>query len=402
MATGILSSANIPTNLGKLSFAAMITRLMPNGGAPLFGLTSLLTDETVSNIQHGYFTKTMIFKALTLTAAVADGAATTFTVASTTDVVPGDMFRADTTGEIVIVNTVPSSTSVTVARGIGTTAAAAIANGVVLYHVGNAFEEASLRPQAVAIIATSYTNYTQIFRNAWAVSRTMAAIPLIAGAGQVQESRQDCAAFHALAIELMLLFGQKYIGTRNGQPFHTSEGIIARIQASAPGNITTLGATTNWTQLEAALDKVLETTTDPKGGNNRICVVGGFAMRVINNICRLNSDYSITQGQEKTKWGLRFMTLVTPRGVFELIEHPLFNAYGNTSTWAKMMVICDLSVFSLGYLRKTIDESYNASGTPVDNGIDAQGGTLTTELTTIIKNPAAFGIIYNFTAAAVG
>lgn len=401
MAAGLLSTAVIPQNLAKESFAAYITRIMPNGGAPLFGLTALLKDETAQNIEHGYFSKTMIFKVLTLTAAVADGTVTNFTVANTDNVVNGDMFRADTTGEVVIVNTVPGTTSVTVSRGIGSVAAGAIGNGVALYHIGNAFEEGSLRPQAVAIIAARYVNYTQIFRNSWAVTKTLAAIPMIAGAGQVQESKQDCAAFHALAIELMLFFGQKFMGTRNGQPFHTSEGIVARIQAAAPGNITTLGATTNWTQLEAAFDLVLNTTTDPKGSSIRTVFVGSVALRVMNNIARLNSQYMIVD-RTQTAWGLRIMTLHTPRGTFELVEHPLFNAYGTASTWAKMAVIVDLNAFSLAYLRRTESLNYNENGTPVDNGIDAMGGTLTTELTCIITNPFAFGIIYNFTAAAVG
>jgi len=85
-----------------------------------------------------------------------------------------------------------------------------------------------------------------------------------------------------------------------------------------------------------------------------------------------------------------------------MIEHPLFNAYGAAAPWAKMAVICDLNAFSLAYLRKPSDAAYNASGALVDNGIDAEGGTLTTELTSTIKNPSAFGILYNFTAAAQG
>jgi hypothetical protein len=203
-----------------------------------------------------------------------------------------------------------------------------------------------------------------------------------------------------MAIEKALFFGQKFMGTRNGQPFHTMEGIIPRVVAAAPGNITTLGSTTNWTQLEAALDPVLQTVTDPKGGNIRTMFVGGTARRVLHNIARLNSSYQITTAE--TAWGLQIDTIRTPRGVFEIIEHPLFNAYGAASVWAKMAVICDLNAFSLAYLRKTSDAGYNAAGALVDNGIDAEGGTLTTELTCTIKNPAAFGILYNFTAAAAG
>lgn len=401
MAVGLLSSANAPSNLNAVSFAQAITRLMPNGTAPLFGLTSLLRDETASNIEHGYFSKTMIFPQLKIdNGAGYNAAATTFTVDAYADIVPGDLVRNERTGEIMMVNTTPSTTSVTVTRAVGSVVAAAINDNDDLFTIGNAFEEGSTRPSAVAIIADRYVNNTQIFRNSWAVTKTAAAIPQIAGAGYVSESRQDCAALHAMAIEKALFFGQKFMGTKNGQPLHTMEGIVARVNAAAAGNVTTLGATTNWTQLEAALDKTLQTVTDPKGGNIRTMFVGGTARRVIHNIARLNSTYQISTAE--TSWGLQLDMLRTPRGTFEMIEHPLFNAYGSSSVWAKMGVVCDLNAFALAYLRKTSDAGYNASGALVDNGIDAEGGTLTTELTCTIKNPAAFGILYNFTAAAAG
>lgn len=400
MSVGLISTANLPTDLAKKSFSAMITRLMPNGTAPLFGLSALLKDETALNIEHGYFTKTMIFQSAQLNGAIADGVTTNFTVDSNSDIIPGDLLRADTTGEVVLVTSVPSSTTLIVQRGVGSVAAAAIADDVVLYHIGNAFEEGSVRPQSVSIIATRYVNYTQIFRNSWAVTKTLAAMPMIAGDGMVAESRSDCASLHAMAIEKSLFFGQKFMGTRNGQPFHTQEGIIARVTASAPSNIVTLGATTNWTQLEAALDPTLQTVTDPKTGNIRTMFLGGVARRVIHNIARLNSSYQIETGI--TSWGLQIDTIRTPRGTFEMIEHPLFNAYGNSSTWAKMAVIVDLNAFAIAYLRRTENTEYNERGAEVDNGIDARGGTLTTELTSLIKNPSAFGILYNFTAAAAG
>jgi len=402
MSVGLISSAypTQPTNLNGISFAQAITRLMPNGTAPLFGLTSLLKDETASNIEHGYFSKTMIFPSATLSALVADGAATSFTVAAHDDINIGDMLMVASTQETVLVTGFADATHITVTRGVGTVTAAAIASGVILYSIGNAFEEGSTRPSAVSILAERYVNYTQIYRNSWAVTKTAAAIPQIAGSGFVSESKQDCAALHAMAIEKSLFFGQKYMGTSNGQPLHTQEGIIARVTAAAPGNIVTLGGTTNWTQFEAALDPTLQTVTDPKGGNIRTMFVGGTARRVIHNIARLNSTYQITSSE--TSWGLQIDTIRTPRGTFEMIEHPLFNAYGAAAPWAKMAVIADLNAFSLAYLRKTSDAAYNASGALVDNGIDAEGGTLTTELTSTIKNPSAFGILYNFTAAAAG
>lgn len=403
MPVGTFNTSSLTTDLAKKSFSSMITRLMPNGTAPLFGITSMLKEETAHQYEHGYFAKTMIFPAVVLNGAVADGVATTFTVVSTTNILPGMILRADTTGENILVLTVPNATQITVRRGVGTVTAAAIANSVNLWMVGNAYEESSVRPSSLLILPTRVTNYTQIFRNTWAVSGTAAATSVIAGGTPDAESRQDCAMLHATDIEKALLYAQKYQGTLNNQPLHTMDGLLNILATSAAGNITTLAATTNWTQLEAALDPAFNQVTDPKNPAMRALFVGGLARRIIHNICRLNSTYYI-QGQT-TEWGLQFDTIKTPRGTFNLIEHPLLNAYGATTTWAKMAIGVDLATFGLAYMqgRKTKNAEFNGQGAPaVDNGIDAQGGTLTTELTCLVKNPAANVQLLNFTAGAAG
>lgn len=404
--TGIFVTSNFTQDHAAKSFASMITRLMPNGSAPLFGMTSMLDSETAVQIEHGFFTKTMLFPEMTLDAAVADGAATTFTVVSTANILPGMIFRATATGENVIVNTVPSATSITVTRGVGTVAAVAIANSTKLFQVGNAHEEASNRPVAHQVQPVRITNLTQIFRNTWTISDTVRATQVIAGDSNIAESRQDCAAFHATAIETALFFGQKSSGTRNGQPFRTMDGLISIVGNLAyyppsfvAPNITTLGATTNYTQLEAALDPVFNQATDPKVANERVLFCGGQAKRVLNNIGRLNGTYQMVDGQ--TNYGLQFSTFKIARGTFRMIEHPLFNT---NSDWAKMGVAVDLSTFKVAYLgdRKTQNEEFGVNGNAADNGIDAVGGTLTTEMTCVIKNPPANAVLFNFTAAAAG
>jgi hypothetical protein len=406
MSAGIFSTALLTQDLAKRSFAGMITRLMPNGTAPLFGITSMLDSDTAVAIEHGFFTKTMLFPQLTVSAAGQAAGDTTFTVGSTTNVLPGMIMRVDTTGENIIINSVLSATQVSVSRAIGSVAAQAIAASVNLYQVGNAYEESSMRPNALIINPVRITNFTQIFRNTWAISDSVRTTMMIAGDTNVAESRQDCAAFHAADIEKAIFFGQKSQGTRNGQPFRTMDGLLNIVgnigyypSYYASPNVTTAGGTTNYTQLEAALDPVFNQATDPKVANERVLFVGGQAKRVLNNIGRLNGTYYMVDGQ--TSWGLQFTTIKTARGTFRVIEHPLFNS--NTS-WSKMAVAVDLSSFRLAYLgdRKTQNKEFNQDADANDNGIDAVGGTLTTELTAVVKNPPANAVIYNLTAAAQG
>lgn len=403
MPTGIFNTSQATTDSVKKSFASLITRLMPNGQAPLFGITSMLKEETAYQFEHGYFSKTMVFPKMVMSAGQLVGDTAFTNITDTTNVLPGMVFRNDRTGENILINTVPSGTSATVTRGFGTVAAAAVNNADNWWMVGNAFEEGSLRPTSLTIAMVRITNYTQIFRNTWAITGTNQATAMIAGNGNEAESRQECAAFHAVDIEKALLFGQKFLSTKNAQPIHTMDGVVNIVTANAAGNIATLGATTTYTQLITALDPEFNQVTDPMGAPMRSLFVGGVARNVLHEIFRKNATYFI-EGQ-KTDWGLQFDTFKIPRGTFNIIEHPLFNAYGSTSTWAKMAISLDLPTFVMAYMqgRKTMNKEFNSSGSPaVDNGIDAVGGSLLTETTCLVKNPAADGVLYNFTAGAVG
>jgi len=406
MATGQFNSigsidlAKTPDLLGKTSFAAMITRIMPNGQAPLFGFTSMLKDETALQIEHGYFAKVMLFPSLTNGGATALAAATTISGVSTANLVPGMILQNPTTMENILVISVDSATDITVRRAVGTIAAANIASGETLYQVGNAKEEGSTAPQALRLDPIRITNLTQIIRNAWALTGTAQATEVIAGDGNLAENKQDCAAFHAADIEKAIFFSQKYNGTLNGQPLRTMDGLVSIITTNAAANIHTAGTTTNATQFEAMLDPVFDQTTDPKHANERVLFVGAKAMTVINQIARKNGTYQLMDGQ--TSWGLQFSTFKTTRGTFRLIEHPLFNS---NAVWSAMAVAVDLVTFNLAYLagRKTASKVYNAQGQEAtNNAVDATGGTLTTECTTVCRNPAAYAVIKGLTAASVG
>ena len=412
MSTGIFNSSVLTTDLAKKSFAGTIARLMPNGSAPLFGMTGMMQTETAVSTEHGFFTKTMLLPQVTTFGSTHAAGDTTLTVLSTANILPGMILRINNPAsfENIIVNSILSGTQMSVTRQVGTVVAATIPASVDMYQVGNAFEESSLRPNSLVINPVRITNLTQIFRNTWAISDTIRQTMMIAGDTNIAESRMDCAAFHSADIEKALFFGQKSQGSRNGQPFRTMDGLVNIVGTAGnyptyyggATNVFTAGGTTSYPQLEGFLDPLFNQATDPKVGNERVLFVGGTAKRVITGITRLatGSFYQIQDGQ--TQWGLQYSTIKTARGAFQMIEHPLFNS---NTTWSKMAVGVDLSTFRAAYLgdRKTQNKEFNAdSSTAQDNGIDAVGGTLTTEMTCVIKNPPANGVIYNLTAAAAG
>jgi hypothetical protein len=403
---GIFNTGNYVQDHAAKSFAAMITRLMPNGNAPLFALTGMMASGTAVAVEHGFFTKTMVFPGMVLTANIGTGD-TTLTVASTADLLPGQIHRFEETSENVIINAITGPTTVIVTRSIGDVAAQAIVVATDIpnaYLVGNAYEEASIRPQPLSASPIRVTNLTQIFRNTWAISGSAAQTQVIAGDTMVAENRQDCAAFHATAIESSLIFGQKSQGFRNGQPFRTMDGLVSIVgnlayyppSFSSPNVYEALTTGTNYSQLEAMLNPVFNQTTDPKVGNDRVMFVGGASRTVINNIGRKSGQYQLVDGQ--TSFGLQFSTFKTSRGTFRLIEHPLFNSNAH---WTKAALVVDLPSIKLAYLgnRKTSNEEFNVGNVKVDNGVDAVGGTLLTELTMEVHNPPANAWITNLTTA---
>lgn len=387
------------------SFVGNMIRRAPNGTAPLFALTSMMGAGRTESVVHQYMSKEMVFPSIQLNGAVANVGVTTFTVDSVANVLVGDVYQvwSNTLSagvEQVLVTAIPSSTTLTVVRSFGRVTGGTIADDTVLHKVGNAFEQGSTRPAPLSINPVPVQNYTQIFRNSWALARTVSIIKPIVGDDLISESKQDAGMFHSADIETALIFGQRFTGTRNGQNITKMDGVIESVrQAAAATNFTVAGATTTYTQLENALDPCFNKATNGKSSNERILFTGAQGLKVINNIGRLNGQYQLVDGQ--TNFGLRFKTFNTTRGTFRLIEHPLFNS---RPQWASMALAIDLEALKVAYLKgiQTVHTGYGMDGKPVDNGQDSVGGTLLTEVTLENLNPYAHCIITNLTAGAVG
>lgn len=400
------TSDDIPTNLDKRSFAANITRIMPNGSAPLFAISGLAKKKTALQIQHGYWKKTAVFANVVISGSHASGLAV-LTVDSTSNIVTGQILRHQiayggssqqhtTLAELIMVNTVDSSTQLSVERGYAGTSAATIADNAVLIVIGSAHEQGSNAPTSVAILPVLTNNLTQIFRNTWDLTGTVAATEMEVGYGVVAENKADAASFHAQDIEKAAFFSVSVQDTFNGRPRTTMDGIEELIKEAVPTHLWEAGSTTTYTQLETILEPVFDNSTDAMHGNVRTLFVGGTAMKVINNIGRLSGTYQLQNGA--TSFGLQFKQFKTARGTFNVIEHPLFNAHAD---WKKMVICMDLSSFDFAYLkgRDTFHTDINTNAQST-SGKDAQSGVITSELTIELRNPLACAIIYNLRAAA--
>ena len=389
-------SSNIPAGLVQEDFRAALLRLNPAGGSPLFALSGIASTTQLHDIERGWWTKRSIFQNMTVNAGGTVAAGTTalvVTAASAAEARAGLVIRHKASGnapELMLITAVATGTNtLTVIRGFASTTAATIPDSTVLQCIGNANEQGSLAPAPVSVLPTRYVNQTQIFRDGWDLTGTLAAIKTQVGDGTVTESKRDSMFFHGSHIERSIIFGRKGVTVFNGAPMTTMAGIEQIIEDHAPGNVTEAGATTSFEQIENMLEPLLNTSVDGSLNNTRDIYCGSQALKVFNQIGKASGEYQITDGM--TSFGLQFRSFKTTRGTFRLHEHAMLNS--NTD-WSKMAIILDLASLELPHLRKTKHVAY---GEKEQAGRDAEGGIYTTELTVELTNPEGCGIIYGLT-----
>lgn len=396
LATGIFNITNNPTELNQRSFAASIMRLFPNGSAPLFALTSQSGKTKAKSSTHGYFSKTLTFNTLTLAAGVLIGA-TNIVVPSTSGMIADAVFFNPRTRENVRITAVVDATNITVVRAFGRVAAAAMNIGDVLFQVGSASAEGSARPASRRLTTTYVPNFTQIFRNAWALTDTARASLAENGFNNMSENRRECAMFHSIDIETAIIWGQAKMDTTGTQPVHSTQGIVDSLEQYCPQNTTTAGATTTFDQLVSYLEPAFAYATDMGNPNERIGFVDSLGMSILHKLGKLYGQIEIYQTE--TKFGMKFTSFQFYKGTIHLKEHPLFNGLGRTGS----MLVVDPAALQLAYLegRDTKAEEYGANNKIIDgSGVDAVGGSLTSELAVELVNPYANVWIDGLIAAA--
>lgn len=117
-----------------------------------------------------------------------------------------DLIKVPSTGEIFRVTSISTDT-LTITRGFGTTAGAAIPAGEIVLIMGNAFAENATQGSVLATQTVKKTNYTQIFRTHFGFSRTLQDSKLYGGDYKAYQSRKH-GIEHQIKQEEQFLFGE--------------------------------------------------------------------------------------------------------------------------------------------------------------------------------------------------
>lgn len=393
--SGVFNITQNPNELNMRSFAQHMIHLYPNGSAPMFGITALNGRAKAKSTTHGYFSKTLSFVDTTITTQTST---TEWILGSVAGIAANQVLHVLSTGENIRVTAVnTSSNTVTITRGFGRIPETAPTDGDKVIMVGTAFAEGSARPVARRLATVYIPNFTQIFRDAWALTDTARASMSENGYDNVANDRRDCALFHSISLETAIIWGQPIMDTTGEQPVHATQGVLDAMAQYAPGNINTAGATTTFDQLVSMIEPAFEFSADIGNPTERVAFGGSQAIRVLTEIGRQYGDVTLTQ--DETSFGMKFTSFKTYKGTIHLKEHPLMNGLDTRDN----LLILDPAALKLAYLegRDTKAEEYGDGGKLLENGTDGVGGSLTTECAVELINPYACAQIKGLTAAAI-
>lgn len=229
----------------------------------------------------------------------------------------GDVIKNARTGENMLVATIASATTITVAAGgraFGTTAEAAGVSGDGLFIIGNANEENGGARNVNSTRSTPQTNYTQIFKTTIALSNTEKEANLYGGK-DLPYQRAKKGTEHALDIERAFWWGQKTSSTgAQGHPIRSTGGILEFINAGGSYVQNQSGALT-------APDFNTFLREGFTYGNDTKCIfAGGIVLQAINEIAR----GQILMQPLSTSYGMKISTWVTAFGTVNIVHNPLF------------------------------------------------------------------------------
>lgn len=346
------------------SFASRIYKFGYAGTAPMLALSSGMAKQQLkAKIVH-WFEEEEYSGHIDIVNNAGTGNTITFKSGT---VLPKSILYVESTGERMYV-TAASGLTVTVQRGFAGTPITSIdgsTTAVGAFVIGSSFEEASDAPAPMMTVGYPMMNYSQIFRDSWANSRTATKIDWHTG-DKVAKNKQDAIANHAKGIERALLFGCRSMFTTDGRQNSTMDGLVNMIKTNVA---TCADGKLSWFDLIDFIAQLYEYNVDGQP-QERVAFCGNNVVSVINKLVYNRNDIRITVGQ--TDYGIKVNTIHTAFGDLTLLTHPMFNA---SPTWRNNLLVYHPGAVTLDYM----DDALITDSTPP--GMDGEKYTITSELT---------------------
>lgn len=374
---------------GDFSSAILMTN--PQGTAPFLAMSAGMKKESCSDTIFSWFEDAHISGRQ---ACVSGGTTTTVVVDDGSFYTPNTILMVEETGEHLFVQAAVVNT-LTVIRGLAGTTIVAITGAHHVQKIGNAFEEASGMPTAVTQQGAPRMNYTQIFRNGWAISGTAKAVKFLTGS-KLAYNKQMAAMYHAEDMERSVIWGKKTVTTLNGKQFRLTDGVLTQIEqfggtvmtAATDSGAGAVAGNLSRGDLEDFIRRIF--TYNVKGQpNERIALCGDYVLAALNRMTFLDGVMEFSAGE--TKLGINVTNIMTPFGSLKLMTHPLMN---ESPLWSHEMYVLHPGGIAKRTLRDTFQEGYDKDGLRIQ-GKDADEGVITTEMGIQVGAARTMGILRN-------
>ena len=321
--TGSWGTGERPQN-----FREMILWLEPNGTSPLFALSSKMKKQTTDDPQIHWWEERQDITRVRINGALNNAATTVVVDAGALALAPGDILQVENTqvvgydSELLRVTSVTNDTTFVVTRGYAGSTAASITDDWYLTKIGSAHGEGTTSPDAVSRNPTKLTNYTQIFKTPYQITKT--ALETKFRTGDPLKNEQKRKAFdHSEKIEWSLLFGKAWEGTdANGMPIRTMGGLRSFLST----NVTVFSAAVTTDSFLNAVAPLFNWSGEG-AGDQRIAFCGNNALNILNKAIKTDSSSRINFDKVVEYYGMRFNRFILPQGEVLLKTHPLMNVH---------------------------------------------------------------------------
>jgi hypothetical protein len=311
---GLRDVADYSSNERPKSWRGVIQREMPQV-APLNVMLAGTKNEAVDDPEFNWFDKSIQTRHTAVNYSTGYAStATTVTVDSAKYFRAGDLIKNVSTDEVMRVTADPtSSTSIVVARGWGSTAAALTDNDT-LFCVGSAIAEGADVRSGLYIDPTKRYNYTQIFRHPLSLTNTGKATMLRTGSAY-QEQKRDALEQHTMDMERAFFFGVRNEDLTGDEPKRSTGGLSAYITT----NVTTVsGGTLTHVAWMTFLKTIFK-----YGMNEKICFCGNQFMMALEGLAEFRGTVNLATSANV--YGIQLRKWVTTFGTIYFKLHPLFN-----------------------------------------------------------------------------
>lgn len=329
--TGQRTTGNIAANQRIIDLNEKVLRLEPDA-APLTVISKQLSKKVTNNVTFRWAEK----ERATRFDAVNNGAGynssdTSIVVDTGTLFAAGTLVKNPRTGEVFRVSSVSTNT-LTVVRGVGSSAAAMVDNDP-LFILTREVEEGGTSITPIANDPTFTDNYTQIFKRSVEISGSAGSEVEWTSPHDWQLQHEDEAVEHLVEIEQAVLFGKPGTATSsNSKPIRFTGGAL---HFATQNNTNAGGALT-----EAGFETFLRGAFR-YGSQKKTLFASPLIVSQLNNF----SQSKLTTDVADNTYGVSISRWISPHGTLNIVKHNLLEG----ATWGGYGILLDLGRGNVKY-----------------------------------------------------